>query len=58
LVSPVTVLECVIAPVVVNVSAIEAYVVPAVMEYLQVAASFVARDTVAWVVPAKRVAVD
>jgi hypothetical protein len=55
LANPVIALEWVVPPVVEKVLVIDAYDVPAVNEYLQVADSLVERDMLAWVVPADRV---
>ena len=54
LVSPETIEECVVAPVVEKVLVIEEYAVLAVVEYLQVAFSLVERDIVVCVVPDER----
>jgi hypothetical protein len=49
--------EWLVPPVVEKVLAIEAYVIPDEVEYLQVDGSSVAKDMVAWVVPAAKVPV-
>ena len=55
--NPDTVVEWDVRPVVENIFVIEAYAVPVVVAYLQVAASFVINDNVVEIVPAGKVPV-